>query len=211
LQELSPSSTPVPGPVTERRVVCLTGFMGSGKSTVGRMLASQLAWHFVDLDAEIERESGLPISQIFAQKGETVFREIEHECLARVLGSAAARNMRLILALGGGTFAQPRNAALIREIDGPQRGAGSAVIWLDCSTEELLQRCVLMGDRPLFRDEASFRKLYAERLPYYQQADYRVESGGEPVRVVEQILALGIFGRSAQNRGGGNLSGAPQA
>jgi shikimate kinase len=197
--------------VTECRVVCLTGFMGSGKSTVGRMLASQLAWHFVDLDAEIERESGLPISQIFAQKGETVFREIEHECLARVLGSAAARNTRLILALGGGTFAQPRNAALIREIDGPQRGAGSAVIWLDCSTEELLQRCVLMGDRPLFRDEASFRKLYEERLPYYQQADYRVESGGEPARVVEQILALGIFGRSAQNRAGGSLSGAPQA
>jgi shikimate kinase len=211
LQELSPSNTPVPGPVTECRVVCLTGFMGSGKSTVGRMLASQLAWHFVDLDAEIERESGLPISQIFAQKGETVFREIEHECLARVLGSASARNTRLILALGGGTFAQPRNAALIREIEGHQRGAGSAVIWLDCATEELLQRCVLMGDRPLFRDEASFRKLYAERLPYYQQADYRVESGGEPVRVVEQILALGIFGRSAQNRGGGNLSGAPQA
>jgi shikimate kinase len=202
---------PVPGPVTECRVVCLTGFMGSGKSTVGRMLASQLAWHFVDLDAEIERESGLPISQIFAQKGETVFREIEHECLARVLGSASARNTRLILALGGGTFAQPRNAALIREIEGPQRGAGSVVIWLDCSTEELLQRCVLMGDRPLFRDEASFRKLYEERLPYYQQADYRVESGGEPVRVVEQILALGIFGRSAQTRAGGNLSGAPQA
>jgi shikimate kinase len=202
---------PVPGPVTECRVVCLTGFMGSGKSTVGRMLASQLAWHFVDLDAEIERESGLPISQIFAQKGEIVFREIEHECLARVLGSASARNTRLILALGGGTFAQPRNAALIREIDGSPRGAGSIVIWLDCSTEELLQRCVLMGDRPLFRDEASFRKLYEERLPYYQQADYRVESGGEPVRVVEQILALGIFGRSAQTRAGGNLSGAPQA
>ena len=53
-----------------------------------------------------------------------------------------------------------------------------------------------MGDRPLFRDEASFRKLYEERLPYYRQADYRVESGGEPMRVVEQILALGIFGRS---------------
>ena len=75
---------------------------------------------------------------------------------------------------------------------------GAVVIWLDCSTEDLLQRCVLMGDRPLFRDEASFRKLYEERLPYYRQADYRVESGGEPMRVVEQILALGIFGRSPQ-------------
>ena len=200
---------PSPGPVPEYRVVCLTGFMGSGKSTVGRMLASQLAWHFADLDAEIERESGLSISQIFAQKGETVFREIEHQCLARTLGTASARNTRLVLALGGGTFTQPRNASLIRDVGAGQRGAGAVVIWLDCSTEELLQRCVLMGDRPLFRDEASFRKLYEERLPYYRQADYRVESGGEPVRVVEQILALGIFGRSAQPQAGGNLPAAP--
>jgi shikimate kinase len=66
-----------------------------------------------------------------------------------------------------------------------------------------------MGDRPLFRDEASFRKLYEERLPYYRQADFRVESGGEPMRVVEQILALGIFGRSVQTRAGGTLPGAP--
>ena len=201
---------PAPGLVPERRVVCLTGFMGSGKSTVGRMLAAQLAWRFADLDSEIERESGLSISQIFAQQGETVFREIEHECLARLLGAAAARNTRLILALGGGTSAQPRNAALIREFGAVRGAAGSVVIWLDCATEELLRRCVLMGDRPLFRDEASFRKLYEERLPYYRQADYRVESGGEPMRVIEQILALGIFGRSRQTHAGGNLPGAPQ-
>jgi len=202
---------PAPGPVTECRVVCLTGFMGSGKSTVGRMLAAQLAWRFADLDAEIERESGLSISQIFAQKGEAVFREIEHECLARILGSASARSTRMILALGGGTFAQPRNAALIREFGAPQRGSGAAVIWLDCAAEDLLQRCVLMGDRPLFRDEASFRKLYEERLPFYRLADYRVESRGEPMRVVEQILALGIFGGTAPAHAGGNPPGAPQA
>jgi shikimate kinase len=201
---------PVAGPVPEFRVVCLTGFMGSGKSTVGRLLAAQLAWHFVDLDAEIERESGLSISRIFAQKGEAVFREIEHECLGRVLGAAAARNQRLVLALGGGTFAQPRNAALLRDpAAAPSKSAAAAVIWLDCSAEELLKRCVLMGDRPLFRDEASFRKLYEERLPYYRLADYRVESGEEPMRVVEQILALGIFGRAPQIQAGGNLPGAP--
>src|SRR6202162_5345131 len=93
---------PAPGPVPECRVVCLTGFMGSGKSTVGRMLAAQLAWHFVDLDAEIESESGLSISQIFGQKGEAVFREIEHECLARVLGSAFGRDTRVVLGRAGG-------------------------------------------------------------------------------------------------------------
>ena len=191
------------GPVPECRMLCLTGFMGSGKSTVGRLLAAQLAWHFADLDAEIERHTGLPISQIFEQKGEPVFRDIEHACLARILGSASERDTRTVLALGGGTFAQPRNAALLREF-GSLRGPGAvpgvasgvAIVWLDCPMEDLLQRCVLMGDRPLFRDEASFRKLYLERLSYYRQADFRVESGGEPLRVVEQILALGIFGRS---------------
>ena len=178
-------------------MVCLTGFMGSGKSTVGRLLAAQLAWHFIDLDAEIEQHTGLQISQIFEQKGELVFRDIEHKCLARVLGWASEQDARVVLALGGGTFAQLRNAALIRNFGSPQR-SGVAMIWLDCPMQGLLQRCVLMGDRPLFRDEASFRKLYEERLPYYQQADYRIESSGEPIRVVEQILALGIFDRSAR-------------
>lgn len=187
-------------------MVCLTGFMGSGKSTVGRLLAARLAWHFVDLDSDIERHTGLPIAQIFEQQGEPVFRDIEHECLTRVLGWASERDARVVLALGGGTFAQPRNAALIHDVDSPQR-AGIAVVWLDCAIESLLQRCVLMGDRPLFRDEASFRRLYEERLPYYRQADYRIESSGESIRVVEQILALGIFDRSARIQADGAAPG----
>lgn len=214
MQDSSLSQMPVAGPAANCRVVCLTGFMGSGKSTVGRMLAAQLAWRFVDLDSEIEGASGLSISQIFAQKGEAAFREIEHVCLERVLGSAPAHNARLVLALGGGTFAQPRNAALIREYGaGPfaAGGAGAVVIWLDCPEEDLLKRCVLMGDRPLFRDEASFRKLYEERLPYYRQADYRVESSEEPMRVVEQILALGIFRRAPRVHTGEDFPGEPAA
>jgi shikimate kinase len=190
-------------------VVCLTGFMGSGKSTIGRLLAGQLAWHFTDLDEEIEKESGLTVSQIFAQKGEAVFREIEHRCLDRVLAMASARQLRLILALGGGTFTQARNAALLRGTGAAAKGANAPVVWLDCPMEELLQRCVLMGDRPLFRDEASFRKLYEERLPYYRQADYRVESKGEPMRVVEQVLALEIFGRAGQTQATNSVPGAP--
>src|ERR1700694_2898799 len=102
-------------------MVCLTGFMGSGKSTVGRLLAAQLAWHFADLDTEIERHTGLPISQIFEQKGEPVFRDIEYECLARVLGRTSERDARVVLALGGGTFAQTRNAGLLHNVDSPQR------------------------------------------------------------------------------------------
>ena len=189
-------------------MVCLTGFMGSGKSTVGRLLAAQLAWHFLDLDLEIERLTGLPISQIFEQKGETIFRDIEHECLHRILGSAGERDARMVLALGGGTFAQPRNAALLREFGAQPRAMGPAIIWLDCPMQDLLQRCVLMGDRPLFRNEASFRKLFEERLPYYQLADYRVESSGEAIRVVEQILALGIFGHVQRGVADPTLPGA---
>jgi shikimate kinase len=206
LQDYSQPKKSVTGPAPECRMVCLTGFMGSGKSTVGRLLAAQLAWHFVDLDSEIERHTGLPISQIFEQKGEPVFRDIEHDCLTRVLGWASERDARVVLALGGGTFAQPRNAALLHNVDAP----GVAVIWLDCAIESLLQRCVLMGDRPLFRDEASFRRLYEERLPYYRLADYRIESGGESIRVVEQILALGIFGRSAGVTADGTAPGHPR-
>jgi len=208
LQDYSQPKKSVTGPAPECRMVCLTGFMGSGKSTVGRMLAAQLAWHFVDLDSDIERHTGLPIAQIFEQKGEPVFRDIEHDCLTRVLGWASERDARVVLALGGGTFAQPRNAALIHNVDSPARG-GIAVVWLDCVIELLLQRCVLMGDRPLFRDEASFRRLYLERLPFYRQADYRIESGGESIRVVEQILALGIFDRSARVSADGTAPGHP--
>ena len=173
-------------------MVCLTGFMGSGKSTIGRLLAAQLAWHFSDLDMEIERHTGLQVSQIFEQRGEAVFRDIEHGCLQRVLGRALEQNARVVLALGGGTLAQARNAELLGEVKLARPGAVS-VIWLDCPLEDLLKRCALMGNRPLFRDEASFRKLYLERLPYYRQADWQVETQEEPLRVVGRILALGIF------------------
>ena len=169
-----------------RRLACLAGFMGSGKTTIGKLLAAQLAWRFVDLDEEIENCAGLPIAEIFSRSGEPAFRDIEHECLVRVLGSATGQESSFVLALGGGTFAQPRNVALLRD-------AGAVVLWLDCPVEELLARCVLMPDRPLFRDEASFRKLYEERLPFYQQADYRVAGHADPREAVEKIRALGVL------------------
>jgi shikimate kinase len=199
LPDLSQLSQAKAGLPPESRIVCLSGFMGSGKSTVGRLLAARLAWNFVDLDAEIEQHAGLTVSQIFEQKGEAVFRDIEHECLARVLGRVSERRARVVLALGGGTIAQPRNVALLRGAALAQH-ASVFILWLDCPMEELLKRCVLMGDRPLFRDEASFRKLYQERLPFYRQADWRIESGAEPARVVELILALNFFDRSTRAR-----------
>ena len=180
-----------------RRLICLTGFMGCGKTTVGQLLARQIGWRFADLDTRIEEHAGLTINQIFERHGEPAFREIEHERLLHALGEAAEQDLPIVLALGGGTLAQPRNAELLRSFGaakGPAgQGSGIVAIWLDCPIEVLLARCATMTHRPLFRDEASFRKLYEERLPCYQQADYRVESTGDPRRVVEQILALGFL------------------
>ena len=162
--------------------------MGSGKSTTARLLASQLGWQNTDLDKRITETAGLTIPDIFARMGEAEFRRIEREQLERLIAESAETQKPRIVSLGGGTIAQPQNLALLRE-------SGAVLIWLQCPIEDLLLRCAQITDRPLFRDEASFRRLYVERLFTYEQADYRVQSHVEPARVVEQILALGIFPR----------------
>jgi len=168
------------------RLVCLTGFMGSGKSTIAKLLASALGWQNVDLDKRITETSGLTVPEIFSRLGEVEFRRMEHEQLAQVVAEFRETQKPRVVSLGGGTIAQPQNLALLRE-------NGAVLIWLRCPIEELLQRCAQITDRPLFRDEASFRRLYEERLPTYELADYRVDNDIEPARVVERILALGIF------------------
>lgn len=169
-----------------RKPVFLLGFMGSGKTTVGQKLAQRVGWRFVDLDETIEENLHAAISEIFASRGESFFREVEQETLERLLieteGSPAC-----VLALGGGTFVQPQNVLLVRS-------HGGATIWLRCPPEQLLFRCAMMNNRPLFRDEASFHRLYREREPYYQTADFTVDTGDvAPDRVVDRIIALGLF------------------
>jgi len=160
--------------------------MGTGKSTVARLLARQIGWHHVDLDRRITDATGHSIPEIFEGEGEAAFRKIEYEELGRTLGEAKSLGRPTIVSLGGGTTAQPANLALL------ERNAAT-LIWLHCPIEELLRRCAHITNRPLFRDEASFRALYEQRLPFYELAHYRVESAVEPLRVVEQILALGIL------------------
>ena len=166
-------------------VLCLAGFMGSGKTTIGALLARQLAWRFVDLDDRIEESAGLAIPKIFERFGEPFFRQVEADQLRAAIGRASELNERTILALGGGTYAQPGCPEFLR-------ATGAPVLWLDCPIEVLLSRCMTMTGRPLFRDEASFRALYAERLPSYQVADFRVDGSGEPAEIVAEILRLGI-------------------
>jgi len=169
-----------------RRLVCLTGFMGSGKSTTSRLLASQLGWPNIDLDKRITDATGRTIPEIFARAGEPEFRRLEYEHLKRVIAESIEELTPRIVSLGGGTIAQPHNMAILRE-------HGAVLIWLRCPIEELLLRCAQITDRPLFRDEASFFRLYNERLPSYELSDYQVDSNIEPLRVVEQILSLEFF------------------
>ncbi len=167
------------------QMLCLAGFMGSGKTTIGTLLARQLAWRFVDLDDRIEAAAGMRISEIFERLGEPEFRQIEADQLRAALGRVFELRESIVLALGGGTYAQTGAPEFLR-------AAGVPVIWLDSPVEVLLARCMTMTGRPLFRDENSFRALHAQRLSSYQLADHRVDSSGDPARVVAEILGRGI-------------------
>ena len=160
--------------------------MGSGKTTVGTLLARQLAWRFIDLDDRIEEASGMRISEFFERFGEPTFRALEADQLKSVLGRATETRESMVLALGGGTYAQQGAPEFLRT-------RGIPVIWLDASVESLLARCMTMTGRPLFRDESSFRALHAQRLPSYQLADYHVDSSSDPSFVLAQILRLDLF------------------
>ena len=168
-------------------IISLAGFMGSGKSTVGSRLAQQLGWRFVDLDERIEAAAGISISQFFESHGELAFRQLEADQLRAALGRAMERVEPTILALGGGTYAQQGAPEFLRN-------SGVPVIWLDSPIEVLLARCSTMTGRPLFRDEASFRALYEQRITSYQLADYHVDSSGDPSAVVAEILRRGLAG-----------------
>lgn len=161
--------------------------MGSGKSTVGARLARQLGWRFVDLDERIESAAGITIPQFFERHGEPAFRQLEADQLRAALGRAVELKEPTILALGGGTYAQAGAPEFLRN-------AGVPVLWLDAGIEVLLSRCMTMTGRPLFRDEASFRALYTQRVPSYQLADFRVDSSEDAALVVTEILRRNIPG-----------------
>src|ERR1700689_390455 len=185
------SQPPRPLPPQQRvPLLCLAGFLGSGKTPVGTLLARQLAWRFVDLDDRIESAANMRISEIFERLGEPEFRQIEADQLRATLGRVFEQKESIVLALGGGTYAQQGAPEFLRAASVP-------VVWLDAPIEVLLARCMTMTGRPLFRDESSFRALYAQRLPSYQLAEHRVDSSGDPAGVVAEILSRDIVGTVA--------------
>jgi shikimate kinase len=156
--------------------IYLVGFMGSGKSTVARALASKLRWQAEDIDDLIEKRERRTIAEIFAKQGEPYFRSVERDMLKLVQPIR-----HVIVATGGGTFADPENRALIN-IDGVS-------VWIDLPLADLLHRIPLDGRRPLAASRADLERLYETRADTYRLAHLRVNAARCSVTVlVDRVL-----------------------
>jgi shikimate kinase len=158
--------------------VAIVGYMGSGKTTLGRLLASALNLEFVDLDRAIVKRAGKGIPEIFAQYGEKHFRDLEHEALVQALDGGTPS----VVACGGGTVVRPDNRAMLRDV---------TTVFLREDTDVLYQR-TRGPDRPLrAASREEFRLRYAQRLPFYREvADIEVEADRRPpAKVAEEVLA----------------------
>lgn len=159
--------------------VFLVGFMGSGKTSSGRVLARLLRTLFWDLDARVEAVARMSVADIFREQGEAAFRAAETRQLAGLVRHASA-----VVATGGGTFVQAANRELIR-------GFGRSV-FVDVPWEELLRRLPgKQGERPLFGSPEKALELWRARLPHYRQADYCVQPRpDEDAEAVAHRIAL---------------------
>lgn len=167
----------------------LSGFMASGKSTLGPILANTIGWNFVDLDNEIERREKRKIVEIFKEEGEEYFRQKETEVL-----NEFSKKKRIIISLGGGTLDNPGNRQLVKNT--------GKLIYLKSSTEALYRRLKHKRDRPVLlqnEDEEKLEKalmqkiksLIDQRMEYYKSADYTFGTDEESIGVtVDKIAKL---------------------
>ena len=165
--------------------IYLVGFMGSGKTTVGRLLADRLGWDFIDLDDEIEAEQHVSIPELFEKHGEEHFRAIETEAI-RSRVHRVRSGCPTVIALGGGAFTRQENCDLLSD--------HGVTVWLDCPLETAQRRVAGCTNRPLARDPQKFAELYHARRATYERADYRVEAAcDDPEATADAIEALPIF------------------
>jgi len=149
---------PTLAPAHLRRLV-LTGFMGAGKSTIGRLLAARLAWSFLDLDTHLEARTGATIPQLFERHGEAHFRRLESSALASALGRD-----RTVLALGGGTPEELTNRLLLEQTP------ATLTIFLDAPFPTLFDRCILQDiARPVLADPVAAQLRFQKRHPLYRR------------------------------------------
>ncbi len=172
------SATPMP-----ERIV-LTGFMGAGKSTVGRIVAERLGWEFVDLDDVIVEAAGKSIAALFDSVGETAFRAQEHQALHSVLARP-----RMVLALGGGAIETAANRDLL------QASASTRVVFLEAPLGTLLERCQQQqaqpgaAARPVLADLENLLQRFTLRLPHYRTAHITVRTTGkDAASVADELL-----------------------
>ena len=156
--------------------IYLVGFMAAGKTTLAKALARRLDWQAVDIDELIESRERQPVTEIFAKRGEAYFRTVERQVLVEQLVPR-----HLVVATGGGTFADVQNRAAIN-------GDGVSV-WLDVPLERLIGRVPADGRRPLAADRPGFERLYHLRRAAYEQAHVRLDAGRATVdALVEQLV-----------------------
>ena len=168
-----------PRPATPPLRIVLTGFMGSGKSTVGPLLAARLGWQFVDVDNVIEAEAGTAIAEIFARHGESAFRDLEHATIDRL-----ASGENLVLALGGGAIEREDTRELL--LNTP----GTLLVHLEVELATTLARCSgTETTRPVLADRANLAARYERRLPLYQTAHVSIRADARtPAQVVDAVL-----------------------
>ncbi|MCE1225617.1 MAG: shikimate kinase [Geobacteraceae bacterium] len=162
--------------------IILTGPMGSGKTSVGRLLARRLGYQFQDLDALIVEQAGKSINQIFADDGEAAFRDRETALLSTLVGQQG-----MVLSTGGGVVIREANRRLLR--------ASGLVVNLVATVDVLVRRLAQANDRPLLKgDEAldvRIERIMAEREQFYADADIRIDTTGKTLEdVVAEILAF---------------------
>ena len=156
--------------------IILTGFMGTGKTQVGRCLAKRLGWRFIDTDLIIEQELGTSIRQLFAEKGEAYFRGQERRVIARV-----CQDQRCVIATGGGAIVDPANAQQLQN--------SGLLICLTATPEVIFARVRGNTDRPLLQAEdplATIRSLLARRSDAYARAQLTIDTSQQSV---EQVVA----------------------
>ncbi|MEJ5172260.1 MAG: shikimate kinase [Hydrogenothermaceae bacterium] len=158
------------------RNVYLVGFMGSGKSTVGKLISQELGYRFVDIDKEVENQEGITIREIFEKFGEQYFRNLEKEKLKEFIDKYG-----YVVSTGGGLGADKQMMELMK--------SSGVVIWIDASLEEILNRCQNDTDRPLLKlPYEKVRELYERRREIYKLSDIHIHTDGKtPLQIFEEI------------------------